>query len=40
MHGLHPVAQTEVDERFESQLRSSLDWLEQRGGGLLLGDFN
>ena len=36
----HPVAQAEASERFESQLRSSLDWLEQRSGGLLLGDFN
>ena len=33
MHGLHPVAQAEAGERFESPHRSSLDWLEQRGGG-------
>ena len=27
-------------EDFQSQLRDSMEWLEQRGGGLLLGDFN
>ena len=40
MHGLHPVPKAAVGECFESQLLSSLDWLGQRGGGLLLGDFN
>ena len=38
MHGFHPVAQAKDGVQFE--LRSSMEWLEQRGGGLLLGDFN
>ena len=38
MHGLHP--RPKGGEDFQSQLRDSMEWLEQRGGGLLLGDFN
>ena len=36
-HGLHP--RPKGGEQFQSQLRDSMEWLEQRGGGLLLGDF-